>query len=86
MTEILAKLKTLGKATQKSPHMSLEDELTELRRQVASIDSCYNMIQDGDLMDSLIYQRIALTTRYEYLLRQAKAQNIVSSRPRISVK
>lgn len=86
MTEIIAKLKNLGRTQPSCPHKELENELAELRRQVDSIDSCYNMIQDADLMDSLIYQRIALTTRYEYLLRQAKAQNAVSSRLRISTK
>ncbi|RPF48209.1 uncharacterized protein DUF2508 [Hydrogenoanaerobacterium saccharovorans] len=85
MTELLAKLKAFGKEQQDTSHKELQDELIELRRQLDSIDSCYNMIGDSDLIDSLIYQRIGLMARYEFLIKKAKAQNITSDRIRISL-
>ncbi|WP_312640795.1 DUF2508 family protein [Hydrogenoanaerobacterium sp.] len=85
MTELMAKLKTLGKVKPDKTRTELQDELIELRRQLDSIDSCFNMIGDSDMIDSLIYQRIGLMARYEFLIKKAKEQNITSDRIRISL-
>ncbi len=88
MTELLTKWKARIKresAQQNPEHDALKAELKELRRQLECIDSCFDMIQDGDMIDSLIYQRSGLMARYEYLLKRAKEQNVVSNNIRISL-
>lgn len=85
MTELIAKLKNLcGGQAGPVKRDSVQEELRELRRALDCIDSCYNMVGDSDMLDSLIYQRNGLMARYDYLIKRAKEQNLTSSRIRIS--
>lgn len=64
----------------------LQEELRELHRQMESVESCFNMVADSDMLDSLIYQRNGLMARYGYLIKRAKELHLVSTAPIISAK
>lgn len=51
----------------------LRREIREVRQRLRCIDSCFNMTDDGELLDSIICQRGGLMAHYGYLLRKAKA-------------
>lgn len=92
MTELVAKLKAaLGQCADESVvereplgRQEIKDELYELRLQMERTEMCYNMARDGDIIESLIYQRGALMSRYEYLIKRAKEQSISGSESKIS--
>lgn len=52
---------------------ALRQEIREVRQRLACMDSCFDMTDDGELLDSLICQRNGLMVHYGYLLRKAKA-------------
>ena len=59
-----------------SPEQFREEELLREIREVCDLlrqtQRCFQMTEDGDLLDSCIYQMEALNARYRYLLKQAK--------------
>lgn len=50
----------------------IDDILTELSRCRRS----FNLVTDNDLIDAVIYEELALTARYTYLIRQARENGI----------
>ncbi len=50
----------------------IDDVLTELSRCRRS----FNLVTDNDLIDAVIYEELALTARYAYLIRQARENGI----------
>lgn len=51
---------------------ALADAMRELSARMRSVDSRFSEETDGDLLDSYIYERLALQARYRYLTRQAR--------------
>ena len=56
-----------------SPQQLLERSLQETRQRLAQARAGFNAAQDGELVESYIYEINALQSRYAYLLRQRKA-------------
>lgn len=50
----------------------IDDVLYELSR----CRKCFNLVTDSDLIDAVIYEELALTARYTYLIRQARENGI----------
>lgn len=50
----------------------IDDVLYELSR----CRRCFNLVTDSDLIDAVIYEELALTARYTYLIRQARENGI----------
>lgn len=50
----------------------IDDALNELSR----CRKCFNLVTDSDLIDAVIYEELALTARYTYLIRQARENGI----------
>ncbi|MCD8006879.1 MAG: YaaL family protein [Oscillospiraceae bacterium] len=53
--------------------LSIESDIKEISEAMKTAESCFNETTDGDLLDALIYDRAALESRYNYLLRELKA-------------
>lgn len=51
-------------------------DIEAVSAQLEAVGQKYNLTNDEDLIDSLIYQELALKARYSYLLRQAREKNI----------
>lgn len=54
----------------------LFDDLAYVERQLVHIQECFDMTDEPELVESLIYEELALKARYAYLLRIAKENNI----------
>lgn len=55
------------------PHEdALADAMRELCGRMRAVDSRFAEETDSDLLDSYIYERLALQARYRYLTRQAR--------------
>lgn len=57
------------------------DVVVELKRLKSELDRAYDEFQnqtDSDLLEACIFKIQSLRSRYSYLLKQAKAQNIQS--------
>ncbi len=50
----------------------IESDLKEISLAMKTAESCFNETTDSDLMDALIYDRAALESRYNYLIRELK--------------
>lgn len=50
----------------------IDDVLNEL----SSCRKCFNLVTDSDLIDAVIYEELALSARYAYLIRQARENGI----------
>lgn len=61
------------RSSEPSPQQLLEHSLKETRQRLAQARAGFNAAQDGDLVESYIYEINALQSRYSYLLRQLKA-------------
>ena len=51
----------------------LEEALQEVRTRLAQAYAGFNFADDGELVESYVYEIQALQARYSYLLRQRKA-------------
>lgn len=54
----------------------LISDMKYVRSRLGEIRRAYNMVADGELIDSLIYEENALVSRYNYMLRLAKERNL----------
>ena len=62
------------KREEKSAEISLlEESLQEVRSRLAQAYAGFNFADDGELVESYVYEIQALQARYSYLLRQRKA-------------
>ena len=62
------------KREEKSAEVSqLEESLQEVRSRLAQAYAGFNFADDGELVESYVYEIQALQARYSYLLRQRKA-------------
>lgn len=53
-------------------------EINDVCSQMACTEMWFEMEEDPDLIDSIIYQRESLIARYRYLLKKAKQYNVTS--------
>lgn len=53
-------------------------EMNEVCSQIACTEMWFEMEEDPDLIDSIIYQRESLIARYRYLIKKAKRYNVNS--------
>ncbi|MCD7847789.1 MAG: DUF2508 family protein [Oscillospiraceae bacterium] len=53
--------------------LAIESDIKEISLAMKTAESCFNEVSDGDLLDALIYDRAALESRYNYLIRELKA-------------
>ena len=62
------------KREEKSTEVSqLEESLQEVRSRLAQAYAGFNFADDGELVESYVYEIQALQARYSYLLRKRKA-------------
>ena len=54
----------------------LISDISMVSEQLKDISGKYNLTSDSDLIESLIYQELALKARYSYLMRLAKENNV----------
>ncbi|MCC8195787.1 MAG: YaaL family protein [Ruminococcus sp.] len=52
--------------------LAIEADIKEISDAIEVAESCFNETTDSDLMDALIYDRAALESRYNYLIRELK--------------
>ena len=54
----------------------LLDDIDFVARRLEHIQETYNMTSEPELVDALIYEEIAMRSRFDYLIRIAKENNI----------
>ena len=57
---------------------SIIEEIREVCRQMACIDTWFQMENDDDLIEACIYEREVLKAKYRYLIKRARVKNISS--------
>lgn len=50
----------------------LSESLRELSAEIEAADAVFNEVTDSDLLESLIYERSALLSRYKYLQKELR--------------
>ncbi|MCD7770947.1 MAG: DUF2508 family protein [Oscillospiraceae bacterium] len=63
----------LNKKARKQKLLAIESDIKEISLAMEIAESCFNETTDDDLLDALIYDRAALESRYNYLIREVKA-------------
>lgn len=66
------------KATDRNDEFSekLRRDLDEVSIKLRDLEENFNCIRDDELIDAVIYEQQALMSRYRYLIRLAKENNI----------
>lgn len=54
----------------------LFEELDFVTERLSRIRESYDMIDEPELVDALIYEELAMRARYDYLIRTAKERNV----------
>ena len=54
----------------------LFEDLDFVTQRLAQIRECFDMTSEPELVDALIYEELAMKSRFDYLLRVAKENNI----------
>ena len=54
----------------------LFEDMDFVTQRLAQIRECFDMTAEPELVDALIYEELAMKSRYDYLLRVAKENNI----------
>lgn len=54
----------------------LFDDIEYVEKRLGQIQDCFDMTDEPELVESLIYEELSLKARYAYLLRIAKQNNI----------
>ena len=57
----------------------LLERIQEIKMKINSIEDCFNMESDDDMVDALIYELNAFIRKYNYLVAEAKRRNLVSN-------
>ncbi|MCD7822614.1 MAG: DUF2508 family protein [Oscillospiraceae bacterium] len=60
--------------------LAIESDIKEISLAMKTAESCFNETTDDDLLSALIYDRAALESRYNYLIRQLKALEALEER------
>ena len=81
----LEKEQTISTSTKPIRHQSnmkskeVISQIRTLERQIAANESIFNTITDSDLIEAIIYENLALQSRYRYYLCIAKNDNLTAS-------
>ena len=54
----------------------IQDELIELNGRILEQERLFNLVEDSDLIEAIIYEQKSLRLRYTYLIKKAKEQNV----------
>ena len=57
-------------------HNQIQDELAELSQQIQEQEKLFDLVDDEDLIEAIIYEQKSLRSRYTYLIKQAKEQSL----------
>ena len=66
----LMKIFTKKEAT--VPQENLVTSIKEVKEKLAIVSEHYNIAEDNDLVEALIYEEKSLKARYDYLIKQCK--------------
>jgi hypothetical protein len=53
---------------------ALQDELYRLNEQLSLLDERFDLVEDDDLIEALIYERKALYSRYSHLIKLMRTE------------
>ena len=70
---MLFKNKTVKKTV---TNFALQDELIQINEELQKQDELFDMVDDEDLIEAIIYEKKALISRYNYLIKKARAEKI----------
>ncbi len=77
--ELLEKIRTQKeKKKQTEFNKNLVKAIEEVKLQIESVESRFNLLSDSDLVESMIFEERALKARYTYLMGVAKEKNVFS--------
>ena len=64
-------------------YKELQDKINEIRSRMEIVDNLFSNLSNADLIDACVYEKMALTSRYNYLLKQAREleQSIGGEKP-----
>ena len=54
----------------------LQDELIEISQRIQAQDELFDLVEDDDLIEAIIYEQKALYSRYTYLIKKAKREEL----------
>ena len=54
----------------------LQDELSQVNQRLQEQEHLFDLVDDDDLIEAIIYEQKALRSRYAYLIKQAKEQSL----------
>lgn len=73
---ILAKKSKREKKAEQEFREQLINDLDIITGRLAEIQESFDLVSDSELIDAMIYEELALKSRYAYLLRVAKENKI----------
>jgi len=53
-------------------YKEIQDKINEIRSRMEIVDNLFSNLSNHDLIDACVYEKMALTARYNYLLKQAR--------------
>ncbi|MCL2633730.1 MAG: YaaL family protein [Oscillospiraceae bacterium] len=56
----------------KEEHLEIRDELDKLTERIQKQEQLFDLIEDEDLIEAIIYEHKALQARYAYLIKKAR--------------
>ena len=54
----------------------IQDELIELNQRIQKQELLFNLVEDDDLIEAIIYELKSLYSRYTYLIKKAKEESL----------
>ncbi len=63
---------------EKEYNQALINDIEEIKRQIESVQTRFDMLSDGNLVEATIYEERALKARYAYLLYLARERKVYS--------
>jgi len=55
---------------------TLQDELIEINERLQRQDELFDLAEDNDLIEAIIYEQKALQLRYDYLIKAARQSSL----------
>ncbi|MCL2037277.1 MAG: YaaL family protein [Oscillospiraceae bacterium] len=52
----------------------LKDEINKLNQRIQEKEQLFDLVEDDDLIEAIIYEQKALHSRYTYLIKKAKKE------------
>lgn len=54
----------------------IQDELVEINQRMKEQEHLFDLVEDEDLIEAIIYEQKALYSRYTYLIKKAKEDSL----------